>query len=1008
MFRGKLYAIALSVFLFVMLLPLLSTKGKQRQNAYRQWKHSASLFILTTPEGANLPASASEKDFPLLVRLNRETFSFQQAKPNGEDVRFSSNDGTPLLYQIDEWDSVNGAAVVWVRIPQIRGNARQEITVHWGNSEAVRESNGSAVFNTSNGYLSVLHLGDAVQDEVGTVHAENIGTTLGVGIIGKGRHFAGGQGIFCGEQIPNYPTGGAAHSTEAWFRIEKPNATIIGWGNERGGRGSKVRMQFRSPPHLHIDSDFSDVRGRGLLPMSEWIHVVHTYQNGEGRIYINGQLDGADRPTLDIKRPARMWIGGWYNNYDFIGEIDETRISKTARSADWVKLEYENQKPLQTLVGSLAQSGGELSVSQERLTVSEGKSATITACAGGAQKVYWTLKQEGHEAVVAVDSYRYTIHARRVIGDTPLILRFKAIYPNEVKTKDIPVVIKEDVPEPAFSLNAPSQWDGRKTIEVTPNLLNLTHMEAKGAGKLSYTWSVSGSAAITETVHGKLVLKRAQNSGDLTVTLSLSNGGAPTTHATTIRVREPKRDVWVSRTPASDEKPEDNQFYPRDEKNEGTLFYNGNMAKEHYASPLAISADAVFLRLYAGDELVKTVNQRLARNRGYALTVKLKPGLIRYRVEFGAKSGGHEVTLRTLKSIVCGDVFLIDGQSNAEATAWGDEAYTFTSDWIRSYGSTEGGGEGARLKLWGNATACSEGGRLQIGYWGMELARRLVESQGVPICILNGAVGGTRIDQHQRSPKTPDDVSTIYGRLLWRVQQARLTHGVRGVLWHQGENDQGADGPTGGYGWETYRQYFVEMSSAWKQDYPNIQRYYLFQIWPKSCSMGINGSDNRLREVQRTLPSLYSRMSVMSTLGVKPPGGCHFPPAGYAEIARLICGLVERDSYGKVAPASVSPPNLKRAYYTNEKRDKITLEFDQPVVWANALASQFYLDDVSGRVSGGVANGATITITLSAPVNAKTITYLDSKAWNENSLLYGLNGIAALTFCEVSIRAGKP
>jgi len=28
------------------------------------------------------------------------------------------------------------------------------------------------------------------------------------------------------------------------------------------------------------------------------------------------------------------------------------------------------------------------------------------------------------------------------------------------------------------------------------------------------------------------------------------------------------------------------------------------------------------------------------------------------------------------------------------------------------------------------------------------------------------------------------------------------------------------------------------MSAAWKQDMPNIQHYYLFQIWPNACSQG--------------------------------------------------------------------------------------------------------------------------------------------------------------------------
>ena len=48
--------------------------------------------------GADLPASAHEEGFPVLVRLNRETFDFRQALANGADIRFSAN-GQPLAYQ---------------------------------------------------------------------------------------------------------------------------------------------------------------------------------------------------------------------------------------------------------------------------------------------------------------------------------------------------------------------------------------------------------------------------------------------------------------------------------------------------------------------------------------------------------------------------------------------------------------------------------------------------------------------------------------------------------------------------------------------------------------------------------------------------------------------------------------------------------------------------------------------------------------------------------------------
>ena len=63
--------------------------------------------------------------------------------------------------------------------------------------------------------------------------------------------------------------------------------------------------------------------------------------------------------------------------------MDEVRISKVARSADWVKLQYENQKPLQTLVGPLVRPGVEFAVSEKSIQLLEGKSITVQAKAGG-------------------------------------------------------------------------------------------------------------------------------------------------------------------------------------------------------------------------------------------------------------------------------------------------------------------------------------------------------------------------------------------------------------------------------------------------------------------------------------------------------------------------------------------------------------------------------------------------------------------------------------------------
>ncbi len=963
---------------------------------YAGWQQSGSIFLLTTPEGADLPASAVVEGFPVLVRLRKDSFDFTKAQAHGEDVRFATGDGVGLAYQIEEWDAARGEAAVWVRVPKIAGNARQELRVFWGKRDAKSESNGKAVFGESNGYLSVWHLGESVVDEVGTLESKDTGTTAVRGMIGQARHFAGKQGIFCGDKIANYPAGDSAHTTELWFRAEQANGTIIGWGNEGGGRGSKVRMQFRSPPHVHVDSDFSDIDAPGKLPLGEWIHVAHTYGDGPRRIYTNGKLDGEAMTKLDIKSPARLWLGGWYNNYDFVGDLDEVRVSRVARSADWVRLTYENQKPMQTLVGPVVQKGDAFSVSSAAGTVMEGKSATFAAQAGGAQKVYWILKRDGRASVVAVDRFAFTFDAGRVVGDAAATLQFRAVFPSGVKTKDIAITVKEDIAEPAFTLKAPAAWDGRATIEVVPVISNLAAMQAKGAGDLKIEWKVAGIATIKEIVPGKLLLKRAQNSGAMTVTATVSNGGAPTTHEVTIAVTEPKSDPWVARTPTKDEKPADGQFYIRDDKGEGTLFYNGT---------LTAAAASVFLKVYADDKLTKTETAKVAADKSYALSAKLKPGLIKYRVEFGTKSGGRETVLQSVGNLVCGDAYIIQGQSNALATDTGEKSPPETSEWIRSYGRPSQNPKDNAGNLWCLLVWKAQAGeKAELGWWGMELAKRLVASQKIPIFIVNGAVGGTRIDQHQRNEADPTDLTTIYGRMLWRVQQARLTHGIRGIIWHQGENNQGTAGPTGDYDWKAYEDYFVAMSAAWKQDFPNLQHTTIFQIWPNSCSMaGNTGAGDHIREIQRTLPRLYSHMSVMSTLGIQPPGGCHFPLAGWAEFARLVQPLIERDNYGRKVTEAITPPNLVRAKFTTAAKDAIALEFDQPIVWADALASQFYLDGEKDKVASGLLNGNVLTLKLAAPSAATKVTYLKESAWSQDKLIRGTNGIAALTFCDVPL-----
>jgi len=1020
-----------SIYLFrLTLIHVFAGFLAQVSAQYEDWKHSGSMYLVTDSAGADLPASAVEKNFPLLVRLSKEYFDFIQAKPQGEDVRFSSK-GKPLAYQIERWDAGGGEADIWVRIPTIKGEDQQAIRMHWGNEKVSSESNGEQVFRTTEGFAAVWHLGDNLEDATSNnldgVNRPDKPTSNTTGIIGDAQEFGVNQilvirppGAKPDRRVTCMPSGNADRTMSAWVNptsFEGRNwaqASIGGWGEPERGQKPHMGLSYftmtgRGQPRFHLYG--FDPRCASLLPRDEWRHVALAVSEDMVRFYVDGVLEEtinnngelvSKLGTLRTPASTPVDLGDHGNGRGpFNGALDEVRFESAARSANWLKLSFENQKPLQSLVGPLVQDGDEFSVSKSSLEMKEGASVALSAKAGGARKVYWVLQNGDKEEILAVDRFNYTFDAGRVAEGKRVKLQFKALFASGVKYLTIPIVIQESVPDPVYTLNVPKKWNGRDELVISPAISNVKEMTAKGAGEMNYSWKVSGMAAVSEAKAGKLVLKRAQNSGDLTVELALDNGGSVVSRSVQIAVEEAKQDIWVKRIPSTEEKPVDHQFFARDDKGNGRLYYRGT---------LAVPADSVYLKLFAGDKLLVTQHQKIGADKKYALSASLQAGLIAYRTEFGIKQGGLETVLEKASDLVCGDVFVIQGQSNAEA--WTDQrvVHPYRSPWLRSFGTPSTNKDRARDAVWGNALSFNGGQNhhhFQIGYWGVELGKMLIEKHKVPICIINGAQGGTRIDQHQRNAADPTDVTTIYGRLLWRLQQAKLTHGVRAVLWHQGENDQGESGATGTFGWVNYQDYFIRMAAAWKQDYPNIKHYYIHQIWPGACGSRSVEND-RLREAQRQLPTQFSNMSIMSTLGIRPGGGCHYLEEGYAVMARQLFPLVNKYNYGAEPKVSVTAPNIQSVSYSSAKKDEITLVFDQDVKWDDEVARRFDFDDGPADFISIGGTGKIITLKLAEPSPAKNISYVRGAKWKQDQpIILGSNGIAALTFCEVPIRPAR-
>ena len=678
--------------------------------------------------------------------------------------RFSSK-GKPLAYQIERWNAEEGEADIWVRIPTIKGKDQQAIKMHWGNEKVSSESNGEQVFRTTEGFAAVWHLGDNLEDATSNnldgVNRPDKPTVNTNGIIGDAQEFGVNHilvirppGAKPGRRVTCMPSGNADRTMSAWVNptsFEGRNwaqASIGGWGEPERGQKPNMGLSYftmtgRGQPRFHLYG--FDPRCDSLLPRDEWRHAALAVSGDMVRFYVDGILErtinnnGEEVSKLGtLRTPASTPVDlGDHGNGrgPFNGALDEVRFESVARSANWLKLSFENQKPLQSLVGPLVQDGDEFSVSKSNLEMKEGASIALSAKAGGARKVYWVLQDGDKEEILAVDRFNHTFDAGRVAKDKKVALHFKGAFASGVKTRTIPVAIRESVPDPTYTLKAPKRWNGRDELEIAPSISNLKEMKSQGAGELNYSWKVSGMATINESGNGKLVLQRAQNSGNLTVELALDNGGAVVSRSVRVAVAESKQDAWVKRIPSDDEKPVDHQFYARDDKGQGTL---------HYRGTLKVPADSVFLRLYAGDKLIDTQSKKVGADKKYALAANLQADLIAYRTEFGIKRGGVETILEKANDLVCGDAFVIQGQSNAEA--WTDQrvVHPYRSPWLRSFGTPSTNKDRARDTVWGNALSFNGGPNhhhYQIGYWGVELGKMLIETHKIPICIINGAQG---------------------------------------------------------------------------------------------------------------------------------------------------------------------------------------------------------------------------------------------------------------------------
>jgi hypothetical protein len=352
---------------------------------YTTWSRHKTLWLNTTNTGANVPGTVL--NFPVLVRFSTTDTVYSQMLAGAADLRFTkSNNVTRLPHQIETWDSAGKSAAVWVLVDSILGgNGTQNIRMHWGKAATPNLSSGPAVFDTSKGFRAVFHFSERTNDTAfnSTQYTfrgvpQRTATTYSfpedtVGVISRARRYGIGAGTATTNNAGSYFTvNGSAAPLD--FAMNGPY-TLSLWAfvNETGTSRTMVSKSDRQYAferrNTGADWEFAEhnvpLGGWQVVGSPStagvWTHLVGVRNNGGSALYVDGALVDTV-PNSDATTTARITttdlnIGrspdGGTNNaarYYWRGMLDEVRVAGVSRSANWAKLEFENQKAAQTLV----------------------------------------------------------------------------------------------------------------------------------------------------------------------------------------------------------------------------------------------------------------------------------------------------------------------------------------------------------------------------------------------------------------------------------------------------------------------------------------------------------------------------------------------------------------------------------------------------------------------------------------------------------------------------------
>ncbi|MDO8496173.1 MAG: DUF2341 domain-containing protein, partial [bacterium] len=300
--------------------------------------------------------------FPVLINMTDSTLATtanggKAASGSGEFVFTSSNGTTVLPHEIETYSATTGQFIGWVNVTTLSATDDTYLYIYYGGPAAGTKTNQRRPETWDTNYKSVWHLPNGTTLTAGD-STSNINTGTITGTVtaenGKVDGAAGFSGAATRYILGANTVNTSSATVSAWVNLKAipvGNGLVGGFCQGYGCTIDDKLIIITSTGGMKFyvfDGSGKNTGTSGSIGTNTWAYLVGTADGTTAYSYVNGVRTGsvAAGATYTGYGGANIMLGGYAatNAPEILNaHMDEYRISNTARSAAWIKTEYNNQ-----------------------------------------------------------------------------------------------------------------------------------------------------------------------------------------------------------------------------------------------------------------------------------------------------------------------------------------------------------------------------------------------------------------------------------------------------------------------------------------------------------------------------------------------------------------------------------------------------------------------------------------------------------------------------------------